>query len=239
MFILIDKPKGITSHDVVDKIREITGERRVGHAGTLDPNATGLLIVGVGRESTKKLGKIAKDTKKTYEAKIYLGEERDTDDAEGVPIQVRDSHIAKSERDDQIGIESLSIWPKFKVEQVLKEFVGENMQVPPAYSAIKIKGKKAYEFARMGKKVNLKSRKIAIYSIKLLKYEYPLLCIDVNVSSGTYIRSLARDIGKRLGSGAYLKNLRRTKVGRYKIKDAILLTGLKKGNWKKYAFGNV
>jgi len=219
MFLLIDKPKGVTSHDVVDKVREITGEARVGHAGTLDPNATGLLIVGVGREFTKRLGKIAKDTKKTYQAEIFLGEERDTDDAEGVVISKAKGFLPPSENEMRL---------------ILATFLGEQEQIPPVYSALKIKGKKAYELARAGRKVELKPRKIVIYSIKLIRYKYPSLKIEIVVSSGTYIRALARDIGKRLGCGAYLSNLRRTKIGNYGVSNAQKLENLNRDNWKKF-----
>lgn len=251
MFLFIDKPKGLTSHDVVDKVRKMVSPRspsslrssrlrriKVGHAGTLDPNATGLLIVGVGRESTKKLSEIAKD-KKTYRAEIYLGEERDTDDAKGetveVPQQVRSSHGAKSVRDDKVGLNSLPTLSKSQVEEVLRSFVGEQEQIPPAYSAIKIKGKKAYEIARKGGIPELSPRKITIHSIKLLEYEFPILKIETEVSSGTYIRALARDIGRKLGAGAYLKNLRRTKIGGYSLKESVSLEYLNKDNWKKFA----
>lgn len=212
MFLLIDKPKGVTSHDVVDEVRKITAEKRVGHAGTLDPNATGLLIIGVGRDSTKHLGKIAKDTKKTYEAEIYLGEERDTDDREGVVVK-----------------KSKGVLPPEEVEirLILTTFLGEQEQTPPVYSAIKIKGKKAYELARKGKKVDIKPREIVVYSIKVVDYKYPLLKIKTTVSSGTYIRALARDVGKRLGMGAYLKNLKRTKIGEFDLKEAVKLKDLK------------
>lgn len=228
MFLLIDKPKGITSHDVVDKVRKIVGENppkttysggqvKVGHAGTLDPNATGLLIVGVGRDSTKKLSKITKD-KKTYEAEIYLGEERDTDDDEGMVVTKATGVLAPSEKE---------------IISTLSSFLGNQEQIPPAYSAIKIKGKKAYELARRGKKLQLKPRKVTIHSIKLLSYKFPILKIKTNVSSGTYIRALARDIGLKLGLGAYLRNLRRTKIGNYDIKNAVALEGLSKDNWRK------
>ena len=220
MFLLIDKPKGMTSHDVIDGVRRITGERRVGHAGTLDPNATGLLIVGVGREATRKLGKIAKDTKKTYIAEIFLGETRDTDDVEGKTVKSTSLSLRLNQRE---------------IKQILKKFAGEQEQVPPAYSAIKIKGKKAYELAREGKSLSLSSRKVVIYSIKLLKYKYPVLKIETEVSSGTYIRALARDIGEKLGCGAYLKNLRRTGIGNYKIENAVVLEKISKDNWMDMA----
>jgi tRNA pseudouridine55 synthase len=215
MFLLIDKPKRMTSHDVVDEVRKITGIRRVGHAGTLDPNATGLLVIGVGRESTKKLGSIAKDTRKTYEAEIFLGEERDTDDVLG---EIRST---KSEILNNAQIS------KFKLVKTLKHFVGVQEQIPPAYSAIKVKGKKAYEMARKGKSLSLSPRNIEIFSIKLISYKYPLLKMVAEVSSGTYIRALARDIGRKLGCGAYLKNIRRTRIGKYDVKNAVKLDCLK------------
>jgi len=212
VILLIDKPKGVTSHDVVDEVRRKTGERRVGHAGTLDPNATGLLIVGVGRESTKRLGEIAKNTTKTYEAQIVLGEERETDDPEGRRLPISNfqfpnkSKIAKSQ-----------------ILKTLNSFVGEQMQTPPAYSAIKIKGKPAYKLARKGVALKLEPRRVTIYELELIKYSYPLLFATCRVSSGTYIRALARDIGRKLGTGAYLKNLRRTKIGDYSVTDALEL----------------
>ena len=206
-FLLIDKPKGITSHDVVDKIRRVTSEKRVGHAGTLDPNATGLLIIGVGREATKKLGFLSKNVSKVYEAHVVLGEARDTDDVEGKVVS-----------------SGLSLRPdRNAILKTLESFKGEQMQTPPAFSAIKLKGKKAYELARKGKKVKLEPRKIKIFSINVKKYAYPDLLFNCKVSSGTYIRALARDIGKELKTGAYLKDLRRLKIGDYDIKDAIKL----------------
>jgi len=226
MFLLIDKPKGITSHDVIDKVRKITGEKLVGHAGTLDPSATGLLIVGVGRESTKKLGELSVNTKKKYIAEIYLGEERETDDSEG--------RILRQAQDDKADLKILPALSNSKVEKVIHSFVGEQMQVPPIYSAIKIKGKKAYELARKGEEVKLKPRKITIHSIKLLSYKFPEVVIETDVSKGTYIRALARDIGVKLGCGAYLKNLRRTQIGNYDITQAISLNKLNKDNWKDY-----
>ena len=216
MFLLVDKPKGITSHDVVDKIREIAGEKKVGHAGTLDPNATGLLIVGVGKKATKSLGKIIKH-KKTYEAEIFLGEERSTDDVEGFVTSKAKGFLAPSEKE---------------VRLILTSFLGKQKQKPPAFSAIKIKGKKAYELARKGIKVDLKLRDIIIYHLKLVSFKYPILLIEATVSSGTYIRALARDIGQRLGCGAYLKELRRTKIGNYSLESATQLKNITRKNWK-------
>ena len=236
MFLLIDKPRGITSHDVIDEVRNVTGEKRVGHAGTLDPNATGLLIVGVGRESTKKLGEIA-GKRKTYEAEIVLGVERTTDDVEGEIVnrsrnQVGASHRAKSERDDKTAMKSIPVLSN--IESALESFTGEQEQVPPVYSAIKLKGRKAYELARRGKKPELQPRKVHIYSIELLSYKFPKLEIRTDVSSGTYIRALTRDIGRELGTGAYLNNLNRTKIGNFSVDDAVKLKELNDNNWKNY-----
>jgi len=225
MFLLIDKPKGITSHDVVDRIRDITGERKVGHAGTLDPNATGLLIIGIGRKSTRKLELILK-VRKTYNAEIILGEERDSDDVEG---KIKNSKLKIQNYRIRIRIN------RDRIQKVLNSFLGKQKQVPPSYSAIKIKGKKAYELARQGKVVELKPRRITIYSIKLVAYRYPILEIEADVSGGTYIRALARDIGSKIGCGAYLKELRRTKIGKLKIADSVPLTRLNKHNWNTYA----
>ena len=220
MFLLIDKPKGITSHDVVDRVRVVTGERKVGHAGTLDPMATGLLIVGVGRTSTKQLGELTLNTKKTYLAEIYLGEERDTDDIEG--------RVTKR-------VENVVPPTKIEVKAVLDSFLGEQKQKPPAYSAIKIKGKKAYELARAGIDPKLKLRSINVYNIRLEKYEFPLVKIKLEVSAGTYIRSIARGIGAKLGMGAYLYNLKRTRIGEAALQDAIKLADLGKDAAKREA----
>ncbi len=221
MFLLIDKQKGITSHDVVNRLRGITGERHIGHAGTLDPNATGLLIVGVGRDSTRELGRFLK-LDKEYEAEITLGEERETDDIEG-----------KIVNNKTVIVNEISC---VEIKKVLETFVGEQMQVPPLYSAIKIKGRKAYEMARKGKDVVLNPRKIIIYNIQIIKYKFPVLNIKLNVSSGTYIRALARDLGRKLGCGAHLSNLRRTRIGNYKVEDSIRSSGIDKDIISKYFF---
>lgn len=209
MIILIDKPKGWTSFDVVAKVRNILHEKKVGHGGTLDPNATGLLVIGTGVD-TKKLGEITKNQNKTYEAEIILGATSNTDDVDGTKT-VR----AFRKRPLQMA-----------VEKILKSFEGEKMQMPPQFSAIKIKGKKSYDLARRGIEVKLEPRKVNIYSIKLVSYKYPVLKIICEVSSGTYIRSLARDIGEQLTTGAYLNELRRTQVGQYKVQKAISLQEL-------------
>lgn len=219
MFLLVDKPKGITSHDVIDKLRRVTGERRIGHAGTLDPNATGLLIVGIGRESTKKLGNLTTGNKKTYDAQITLGQSRDTDDSEGQILQNFNAEVPDKE----------------KITRALKDFEGEQQQIPPAFSAIKLKGKKAYDLARKGQDIKLEPRKVVIHSIKLERYEYPDIEVNCEVSAGTYIRSIARDLGEKLGTGGYLRNLRRTKIGEFSIDKAKKLEDINSDNWRNLA----
>lgn len=213
---LINKPPGPTSHDIVDEVRKITGEQRVGHTGTLDPFAEGLLIVLVRREETRRQQEFL-DMDKVYEATFVLGEERDTDDIMGKTRKARTQNENK-----------FQITNKKQIEEVLKKFIGEQMQMPPQFSAKKIKGKKAYELARKGKEVKLKPKKIKIYWIKLLDYNYPELQIETKVSSGTYIRALARDIGRELQIGAYVKYLKRTQIGNYKLDNALTLEELKK-----------
>ncbi|MCH7604840.1 tRNA pseudouridine(55) synthase TruB [Patescibacteria group bacterium] len=203
----------MTSHDVVDEVRAITGEKTVGHAGTLDPFATGVLIVGIGREDTKKLGQISKDTEKEYEATLLLGETSTTGDPEGT-IET----TANKKEISQITEEM--------IQAVLKTFKGEVTQTPPAYSAIKIKGVPAYKLARKGQEVQLPERKITIYDIQLLMFNSPTLKLRISCSAGTYIRTLAQDIGKELGTDAYVKELTRTRVGGFTIEKSISLSEL-------------
>ena len=205
MFILINKPKGITSHDVIDYLRKVTGIRKIGHSGTLDPLANGLLIVGIGRESTRQLEKFLK-LPKTYLAEIFLGQERDTNDAEGKIISEK---------------KNLQPFPIEKIKKTLSKFLGEQKQIPPKFSAIKIKGRKAYQLARRKKAFQLPPRKITIFQIDLLKYQFPYLKIKVRCSSGTYIRALARDIGYQLECGAYLSNLCRLAIGDFNLDQAV------------------
>ncbi|NQT50271.1 tRNA pseudouridine(55) synthase TruB [Candidatus Kuenenbacteria bacterium] len=202
----INKPKGPTSHDIVDQVRRITGERKVGHAGTLDPLASGVLVVAIGRENTKKISEIVK-TEKEYIAKVKLGETSTTDDGEGE--KVKSSNVKGKSIEE--------------IKQILDGFVGEIEQIPPVYSAIKMKGKKAYELARQGKDVKMEPRKVFIKKIELFKYEWPYLEIKVVCGPGVYIRSLARDIGEKLGTGAYMAELERTRVGEFAIQDAVIL----------------
>lgn len=207
---LVNKPNGITSHDVIDKLRNITGEHRIGHAGTLDPLASGLLIIAIGREFTKQLDKF-RGLNKTYVANIKLGENSNTYDAEGEVVFVSDSKPSL-----------------IKVKNVLKSFVGVQNQMPPAFSAKKIKGQKAYNLARAGKKVELNPKKITIYKLSFISYKYPYVSFKVKVSSGTFIRSLAFDIGKKLSIGAYLSKLVRTDIDKYNFGQGIEIDKIKK-----------
>lgn len=221
--LLINKPSGPTSHDIIDKIRRIMGEERVGHTGTLDPFAKGLLIVLVGRKETRKQTEFL-NMDKVYEATIVLSEERITDDITG---DVR--HVKSKIRNQKLNLQSkIQKLPKITIIKVLKSFEGEQMQMPPDYSAKKVKGRRAYELARKGEKIKLKPKKIKVFYIKLLGYKWPEVKIEVKVSSGTYIRALARDIGRVLGVGAYLSELKRTQIGKYKLKNAKTIEELKK-----------
>ncbi|PIR98227.1 MAG: tRNA pseudouridine(55) synthase TruB [Candidatus Colwellbacteria bacterium CG10_big_fil_rev_8_21_14_0_10_42_22] len=215
MILNINKPAGITSHDVVDRVRKITGVRKVGHGGTLDPFATGVLVVGVGRESTKKLGEISRGTVKEYEATIELGKTSTTGDPEGKIINTANEATVSA-----IGLQ--------RVEEVLVGFLGETSQTPPIYSALKIKGVPAYKLARKGLIPKLEKRDIKIDALEIVKHHPPFLQIRVAVSSGTYIRSLAGDIGKALGVGGYLKKLKRTRVGEYTVDQSQNLADLQK-----------
>jgi len=204
--IAVYKPKGLTSHDIVNKVRQITGVRCVGHAGTLDPLADGVLVIAVGRAFTKTLQKIV-TKEKEYTAEITLGKTSTTDDAEGP-------------------IESQVIDAVPTLEAVIKtvsSFQGRVLQLPPNYSAIKIKGKPAYSLIRAGKKPNLKPREVEIKSIRIINYAWPILKLSVLTGPGVYIRSLARDIGAELKVGGYVSSLTRTRVGEHDIGRAVRL----------------
>ncbi len=200
--LLIDKEEGSTSHDIVKGIRRILGHRKVGHAGTLDPFATGLLIILIGQGT--KLSPYLMAGKKRYLATVRLGTETDTLDPTGRII-------------NEVPVPDLS---ESEAEKILTGFEGVIEQVPPAFSAININGQRAYKLARKGFDVKLDKRRITIYSIGLVDFDLPDVTIDVECSPGTYIRSLASDIGRQMGSGAHLKKLRRVSSGSFKIKDA-------------------
>ena len=210
--LLIDKPQGMTSHDVVDFLRRLTGEKRIGHAGTLDPMATGLLIMMVGK-ATKFSDRLMAD-RKTYEATVTFGSATDTDDAEGQAIR----NCAVS---DELFNEEFAV-------RTLDGLIGIHQQIPPHYSAIKVKGQKSYKAARKGSSVDLKPRTIEIFDTRLLSFNTQThsWSFEVTCSKGTYIRSLARDLGEALGTCAHLSALRRTCSGSLSIDDAVTLEKL-------------
>lgn len=205
----IYKPKGPTSNDIVQSIKRIAGGEKVGHAGTLDPLAEGVLVVGVG-EATKKLG-IEVKKEKEYIAKIKLGETSTTDDEEGEKSPVSGKKADISE-----------------IKEAIKKFTGKIKQIPPIYSAIKVAGKEAYKFARKGEKPVLLEREAEIKEIEILEYEWPYLELRAVTGPGVYIRALARDIGKKLGTGGYLAALKRTRVGDYTEEKSLNLDQLEK-----------
>ena len=200
---LINKPRGRSSFSIVAQVRRVSGIKKVGHAGTLDPEAEGLLIVLVGKEFTKLAEKYSK-LDKTYEFEIKLGENSSTDDEEGDKTKVSEKVPTKAE-----------------ISKVIADLTGEITQTPPVYSAIKVGGQRAYKLARKGEKVILPSRKVTIGNFKITSYDYPLVRLSADVSSGTYIRSLARTIGDELGTGAYCTQIVRTRIGQYMLSDAL------------------
>jgi tRNA pseudouridine55 synthase len=203
-FLNINKPKGITSFDVIRKLRRICGIKKMGHLGTLDPIAEGVLVVAIS-EATKLIEFLMK-ADKSYRATMVLGATSSTYDSEGEIVEVGKRVPELSE-----------------IEGNLKKFVGEIDQIPPKYSAIKINGKKAYDLARKGKEFEMKSRKVEIQNIEIVKYDYPELVIDVDCGSGTYIRSLIHDLGQELKVGAYMIALLRTRVGKFDLDDSYTL----------------
>jgi len=213
-FILVYKPAGLTSHDVIDRIRKITGIRKVGHAGTLDPFATGLLLIAIGSYTKKLQAFVGLD--KTYEARLRLGAVSETYDTEGAKTEII------TEKPDDID--------ETRIETVLSSFRGGYLQKAPIFSAKKIKGRKLYELARKGEATeSLRPEKqVEIHALTLNLFSWPHLDILVSCGSGTYIRSLAHDIGTALGTGAYAETLRRTKIGPYSIENSLILKSLNK-----------
>ena len=230
--ILIDKPAGISSFGVVAKIRgklkaEFGHKVKVGHTGTLDPFATGLLILLSGK-MTKKSNEFLK-LDKVYEATLKLGCTSTTGDPEGEITEYDSTWAgdgaggtpdARSHKASTVGEAATAGPAQSIIISTLNSFTGKIRQTPPKFSAIKINGQRAYKLAREGKDFEIPSREIEIYSIEILKYNYPELTIRVHCSSGTYIRTLAEDIGETLKTGAYLTALRRIKIGNYDVKDA-------------------
>jgi tRNA pseudouridine55 synthase len=218
--LVVDKPVGMTSHDVVQAIRNGTGLRRAGHTGTLDPRASGVLVILVG--PAVRLSEYVSASDKRYQAIIRLGGSTDTFDGEGKVTLSKDP-VSVTET---------------QFEEALQTFVGEIEQTPPPYSAVKVQGRKAYEMAREGEEVDLAPRKITVHHLEVLEWAPPEVVIDVHCSSGTYVRSLANDLGVMLGCGAYLVGLRRTKSGRFSLRDSVPLRKLQEaftaGNWYQY-----
>lgn len=209
--ILIDKPAGLSSFGAVARVRrrlsmEVGKKVKVGHTGTLDPFATGLLIL-LANKATKLSNQFLK-LDKWYEATICLGKTSTTGDPEGEIIV---QHVETIPTIDEVKV-------------AVAKFVGKIMQTVPVFSAVKINGQRAYQLARRGEEVSMPTRQVEIYTIEILSYNYPELVIRTHVSSGTYIRTLGEDIGKALGVGAYLTALRRTQVGDYQIKNAVKLS---------------
>ena len=204
--IVINKEKEYTSHDVVAKLKKKLNISKVGHTGTLDPNATGVLPILIGKGT--KFSKYLINHDKIYEVELELGKKTDTADIEGKVIE--------EENVDEKYI-------KENLLQVLESFVGKQEQIPPMYSAIKKNGKKLYEYARAGEKVDIEPRKIEIYKIDLNKYDKNIISFVVSCSKGTYIRSLCEDIAEKLNTVGYMKNLKRLQVGKFNIKDAVYI----------------
>jgi tRNA pseudouridine55 synthase len=206
--INVYKEKGFTSHDVVAKLRGISGQRKMGHTGTLDPDAEGVLPVCLGRAT--KVCELLTDKDKTYRAVLLLGKTTDTEDTTGeVLTETSTDHLTEEQ-----------------VEEAIMSFVGEIEQIPPMYSAVKIEGKKLYEFAREGKTVERKARKVTIHSIEIIKMDLPKVEIDIRCSKGTYIRTLCHDIGEKLAVGGCMDSLLRTKVSIFEIENTMKLSEL-------------
>lgn len=215
-FLLINKPLGITSHDVVQRVRKQLHERAVGHIGTLDPAATGLMVVAVGTKALKVIELFGKLTKE-YVAEVTFGKVSSTYDRDGM-IDMYDMKPGRTAPD------------KVQLRRAIEEkYIGHIKQVPPAHSAVHIDGTRAYELAREGKEVVMPERDVIISACEILRYEYPKAELKVACGSGTYIRSLAHDLGQTLNCGAYLSALKRTKVGEWHIEDSVSLDDL---DWK-------
>lgn len=217
--LLVDKPAGWTSFDAVNYVRKIVAQAegkkpknvKVGHTGTLDPFATGLLVLLIGKEYTRRAGEFSK-LDKTYEVTLRLGETSTTGDLEGEITTVNDCQPSRED-----------------LEVALQKFRGSIQQIPPAYSAIKVNGQRAYKLARAGKAVQIEPRQVTIHRLELVAYSYPEVKLVAEVSSGTYIRTLAEDLGSALGTGAYTAHLRRTSVGALDISQAKQIESLSAG----------
>lgn len=212
-FLNLDKPPGMTSRDVVDRVlRAFPGPRKqrpkAGHAGTLDPLATGVLVVALG--SATRMIEVVQAGAKTYKAAVLLGAVSDTLDADGTVTPVEGARDPGEE----------------SIQEAARSFVGVIQQVPPEYSALRVGGKRAYDLARDGNEVQLAARPVRVDRVSVLRYEYPHLDLEIDCGAGTYIRSIARDIGEALGTGGLIAELRRTRVGPFRVEDALPLDRL-------------
>ncbi|MBN2087551.1 tRNA pseudouridine(55) synthase TruB [Candidatus Peregrinibacteria bacterium] len=236
--LVINKPKSWTSFDVVAKIRNKFGVKKVGHTGTLDPMATGVLVLCLGKAT--KLAQQITDTDKEYIAEITFGATSTTDDAEGEisfgnsKLETQNSKITSESKNNNSNLNlrssSLKAPGLEEIMHTLKRFTGSIMQVPPNFSAKKIKGKRAYKLAREGKEVKLEPREVTISEIEILNYKWPVLSLRIACGKGTYIRSIARDLGQALKVGGYLTALQRTKVGQYTIDKAVTIEDADESN---------
>jgi len=208
--LLIDKPEGPTSHDIVQKVRSELNERSIGHLGTLDPAASGLLVLFVGKKALKVI-ELFQELTKTYEARIAFGKVSSTYDREGVIEEYPEKKGWNPPTERELG------------RLLLEKFSGGLSQIPPAHSAVHVNGKRAYELAREDPEVHLdlSERQVTISRIQLVSYSYPSACISMEVSSGTYVRSLAHDLGQTMRCGAYLEGLKREKVGSWCLEEAV------------------
>ena len=217
--IVINKEKGYTSHDVVAKLKKKLNISKVGHTGTLDPNATGVLPILIGKGT--KFSKYLINHDKIYDAQIELGKKTDTADIEGKIIEEKNVDTE---------------YIKQNLAKVLEGFIGKQEQIPPMYSAIKKNGKKLYEYARKGEKIEVEPRKIEIYKIELVKYNEKNIEFIVSCSKGTYIRSLCEDIAEKLNTVGYMKNLERLQVGEFCIEKSVLIDDVNTENIEKYLY---
>lgn len=204
--INVYKEKGYTSHDVVAKLRGIVGQKKIGHTGTLDPDAEGVLPVCLGRAT--KLCDMLTDKNKTYEAVLLFGKMTDTQDITGKILEEQDISLLTDEF----------------AKECIQKYIGEYEQLPPMYSALKVNGKKLYELAREGIEVERKTRRVHIFDIRIYKIDLPRVHMEIHCSKGTYIRTLCHDIGREAGTGACMEALRRTKVSCFEIKDSLKLS---------------
>jgi tRNA pseudouridine55 synthase len=213
-WLVIDKPQRITSRGALDRVKRwFPRKTRIGHTGTLDPLATGVLVVAIGQAT--KQAEAVQAMPKVYRAAVRLGCTSDTDDADGTVTETSGCAIPTEEQ----------------ITRALPRFLGTILQLPPKFSALKVEGRRAYDLARKGQEVELKPRPVSVYSIRLLRYEWPLVELEIECGKGTYIRSIARDLGEALGTGGMIEQLRRTKVGPFAVEQGISVNEYKEDAW--------